>query len=192
MSAKGTMRARKLRGTVGHPLVTSRELLLKARDHDFFRAPAELYSAVAQCSQNVLDTALAQCSLGFLTNTFKARHSHTWSHIHLSRHNGNVRPVDNDRLRGVFHTTRLGFPALPLSIFPKWTKSGLEILWRFWQGHIHQICPIFRYQRESWSIFSLWLAQRVTSEEIWPFMYWGARANSARTLRNATFPKAPL
>ncbi len=77
--------------------------------------------------------------------------------------------------------------------FPKWMKSGLEILWRFWQGHEHQICPIFRYQRESWSIFRLWLAERVTSEEIWPFMYRGMRANSpARTLRNATSPKAPL
>ncbi len=170
-------------------------VIIKTRDHDFLRAPTELYSAVAQCSQNVLDTAQAQCSLGFLTNIFTARHytlTPDLTFISPDTTEMSVRSIMTDF--EVPFTPLGSFFLSSLSLFfPKWTKSGLEILWRFWQGHAHQICPIFRYQRESWSIFRLWLAERVTSEEIWPFMYRGMRANSpARTLRNATSPKAPL
>lgn len=121
------MRARKLHCTVGHPLVTSRVIIKSTRSR-LLPIPCRAFyrrsTMFPDCPRHCASTMSPQ---------FPHKHFHgetltdLISHSSLeSRHNGNVRPVYNDRFRGVIHTTQLGFPARPLSIFPKWTKPSLR------------------------------------------------------------------
>lgn len=123
------MRARKLHSTVGHPLVTSRVIIKSTRSRLLTIPCRALYrrsTMFPDCPRHCAITMFPQ---------FPHKHFHGETLTNLisyssldSRHNGNVRPVYNDRFRGVIHTTQLGFPALPLSIFPKWTNSGSDSL----------------------------------------------------------------